>query len=213
MNFGNPVSTWIIDALSLIEKTVPFPLPWSEGTMVMAPPWLLLALGAAFLMGTLFYFFRLTNPAYLKKVNGYVDSENEFWHAACLLAMVTSLTPALAPLPTVVWLWGLPVGVVLYLVRAVTYGRRLAHNKLWYDLAHAAMLFGMWWMYAQPYKGENITWAFTGYWSWFGLYYLWRLLADLRKPNLLTFGQNIFHLLMALVMLVMTLWPMYLMIM
>jgi hypothetical protein len=198
---------------SVARFNMPFPLPWDEGTMVMAPPWLLLGLGATFLMGTLFYLFRLSNPAYLRKVNGYVDSENEFWHGVCLLAMVTSLTPPLAPVPTSVWLWGLPVGVLWYLYRAFTYGRRLPHNKQWYDFAHAAMLFGMWWMYAQPYHGQYVTWGFAAYWGWFGSYYVCRLFADLRKPNLLSFGQNVFHLLMALVMLVMTLWPNYLMVM
>ena len=172
-----------------------------------------MGLGMAFLIGTLFYLFRLCRPGYLTQVNGYVDSENEFWHGACLLAMATSLTPALAPVPTLVWLWVLPVGSLWYLLRAFTYGRRLAHNKQWYDFAHAAMLFGMWWMFAHPLSGVLVTGVFAAYWSWFGSYYGWRLCNDFKRPHWLTFGQDIFHFTMALVMVVMTVWPNYLMIM
>jgi hypothetical protein len=105
------------------------------------------------------------------------------------------------------------VGSVMYLLRAFTYGRRLPHNKQWYDFAHAAMLFGMWWMFAQPLSGALVTWAFAAYWSWFGSYYGWRIFKDFKQPHWLTFGQDIFHFTMAFVMVVMTVWPNYLMVM
>jgi len=164
-------------------------------------------LAGLFFAGTLFYVFRLLNAQYLRKVNGYHDRENEFWHGACLLGMVACLTPALMPLPETLWLYLFPVGTLWYLLRAFTWGRRLAYNKQWYDLAHAAMLFGMWWMFAAPLAHPAITVAFTAYWVWFGSYYAWRIREDFKNPHWLSFGQDIAHFGMAAVMAIMTVWP------
>jgi hypothetical protein len=185
----------------------------SMSAMVMAPQWLTMGLGAAFLCGAVYYLFRLCNPAYLTRLYGYADAENEFWHGTCLLAMVTMLTPRLVSIPNMVWVWVLPVGCFWYLLRSVSWGRRKPHNKLWYDLAHAAMFFGMWWMYAQPLSNElaAVHWAFVAYWGWFGSYYVVRLLGDLWKASWLAFWQDVFHLGMAVCMVVMTIWPTYLM--
>jgi hypothetical protein len=180
-------------------------------SMLMAPPWVPAGLAFAFLMGAVFYLFRLCNPAYLTRVNGYCDGENEFWHGVCLVAMVTALCPAMAPVPTAIWCYVLPSGSVWYLLRAATWGRKKPHNKLWYDIAHAAMFFGMWWMYFHPVSDPRITAAFLAYWTWFGSYYIVRLLGDLRHGHWLSTMQDVFHLGMASVMVVMTLAPMYLM--
>ena len=195
-------------------STMPMSAPMGgEMMMVMAPQWVTLGLGIAFLVGTLFYLLRLCRPAYLKRINGYADGENEFWHGLCLLAMTASLTPALVPLPVVVWLWILPVAVLWYLYRAFTYGRKLTYNKQWYDFAHAAMFFGMWWMFARPLSSPLVTVLFAAYWSWFGSYYGMRLVKDFKRPHWLSLGQDLFHFTMAVVMVIMTIWPNYLMIM
>lgn len=165
-------------------------------------------LGLGFLAGVLFYIFRLASPKYLRKVNGYWDPENEFWHGMCLLAMVTMLAPSLVQLFTAtVWLYTLPVGVIWYIIRAFGYGKRIPHNKQWYDFAHAAMLFGMWWMFAAPLSAPILTVLFAGYWSWFGGYYSTRIWSDFKKPHWLSFGQDIAHFVMAVVMVLMTLFP------
>lgn len=169
--------------------------------------WVSILLSLLFLGGTAFYLFRLISPGYLRTVNGYFDGENEFWHAACLLGMSGCLTPAWLPLPNLIWLCAFGIGTAWYVVRGFTYGRRLKHNKQWYDFAHAAMLFGMWWMFAQPLQHVLITVAFAAYWTWFGSYYVYRLSLDVKKPSWLAFGQDGAHLLMSVVMLVMTVWP------
>jgi thiol-disulfide isomerase/thioredoxin len=176
-------------------------------THSMSFDWVSVALSLLFLGGSFFYLFRLVSPGYLRKMNGYYDGENEFWHGACLLGMVACLTPTWLPVPAVVWLLLFAVGTVWYLVRALTYGRRLAYNKQWYDFAHAAMLFGMWWMFAQPIQHWLVNLAFGAYWLWFGSYYVYRLSLDFKKPSWLSFGQDGAHFMMALVMLIMTLWP------
>ena len=189
-------------------------MPMSD--MVMAPHWVMTALGLTFSVGVLFYLFRLCRPIYMARVNGYADNENEFWHGICLLAMIPMLTPQYVSVPAAVWVWFLPVGSLWYLRRALTYGRRLPYNKTWYDFAHAAMFFGMWWMYAHSRISDSpvFTWLFAGYWGWFGSYYLWRFCNDFRqKSSWLSFAQDVFHLTMAVVMVVMTVWPDYLMIM
>lgn len=169
--------------------------------------WVSPVLSLLFLSGAFFYIFRLFNPGLLRRVNGYFDRENEFWHGACLLGMVACLTPSWLPLPDLVWKVGFAVGTGWYLVRALTYGKRLPHNKQWYDFAHAAMLFGMWWMFANPIEHVLINVAFGAYWLWFGSYYVYRLWLDVHKPSLLAFGQDGAHFLMSFVMLIMTLWP------
>jgi hypothetical protein len=168
----------------------------------------LFCLGLFFFAGALFYLFRLAAPRYLRQVNGYWDAENEFWHGACLIAMTTMLAPSVVSLFTAtLWIYVLPVGVAWYLLRAFTYGKKLPFNKQWYDLAHAAMLFGMWWMFAAPIAHPAITALFAAYWTWFGSYYAVRLWGDFKKPHWLSFGQDIAHFTMALVMVLMTLWP------
>lgn len=169
--------------------------------------WITPALSLLFLSGAFFYVFRLLNRSLLMRINGYHDRENEFWHGACLLGMVACLTPAWLPVPNLLWSVGFAIGTVWYIVRALTYGKRLAYNKQWYDFAHAAMLFGMWWMFVHPIEHVLIDIAFAAYWLWFGSYYVYRLALDFKKPSVLAFGQDGAHFMMSLVMLVMTLFP------
>ncbi|MBX9942340.1 MAG: hypothetical protein K2Y32_23965 [Candidatus Obscuribacterales bacterium] len=168
---------------------------------------LIVGLSAWFALGAAFYFFRLFSPAYLRRVNGYFDVENEFWHGACLLGMVACLTPWVLPLPVLFWQVLFAVGTLWYLVRAYTWGKTRPFNKRWYDLAHAAMLGGMWWMFAMPVEHLFLTVAWAAYWTWFGGYYVYRVYNDFKKPHWLGFGQDIAHLTMAVVMVLMTIWP------
>jgi hypothetical protein len=64
---------------------------------------LILSLSAWFGLGAAFYVFRLVCSGYLKRVNGYFDRENEFWHGACMLGMVGCLTPWVLPWPALAW--------------------------------------------------------------------------------------------------------------
>lgn len=168
----------------------------------------LFLLGLVFFAGALFYMFRLSRPNYLRKINGYWDPENEFWHGMCLLSMVTMLSPSLVQLFTpTVWAYMLPIGICWYLIRAFTYGKKIPHNKQWYDFAHAAMLFGMWWMFVEPINNSIFTAIFAGYWTWFAGYYSTRIWADFKKPHWLSIGQNLAHFVMAVVMVLMTVAP------
>lgn len=171
----------------------------------------ILTLAVWFALGTAFYAFRLVSPAYLKRVNGYYDIENEFWHGACLLGMVACLTPWILPAPAMFWSILFGVGTVSYLVRAFTWGKSRPFNKQWYDFAHAAMLGGMGWMFASPVVHPLATIAWTAYWVWFGSYYLYRVWNDFKNSTgtfpWLGFGQDIAHLTMAIVMALMTVWP------
>jgi hypothetical protein len=160
-----------------------------------------------FFAGTIFYVFRFVNGSYMQRVNGYIDRENEFWHGVCLLGMSAMLTPQFFPLAGIYWAGIFGVGTIWFLVRAFTYGRKLSHNKQWYDFAHAAMLFGMGWMFAAPFSHPLVTVIMVLYWTWFGGYYLYRLSGDFKKPHWLTIGQDIAHFAMALVMVLMTIWP------
>lgn len=172
--------------------------------------WLAL-LSLFFFSGTLFYAFRFVAVGYMQRVNGYLDRENEFWHGVCLLGMSAMLTPQFVlpglPIAATYWAGLFAVGTIWFLVRAFTYGRKLSHNKQWYDFAHAAMLFGMGWMFAAPFDHTAITIVFALYWTWFGSYYLYRLAGDFKKPHWLTIGQDIAHFVMALIMVLMTIWP------
>lgn len=165
------------------------------------------ALAGFFLLGVPFYLYRFIARAYVTSVNGYFDRENEFWHAVCLAGMTACLAPTWFNIPDTIWIWMFPVGVLWYLVRAFTWGKTVPYNKQWYDFAHAAMLFGMWWMFAMPLAHPVITIGFTAYWLWFGSYYAYRIANDFKKPHWLTFGQDIAHFAMALVMALMTVWP------
>jgi len=167
----------------------------------------LAVLAGFFLVGTFFYCFRLYARNYVTSVNGYHDRENELWHGACLFGMVSCLEPTWYAFPAIVWQIVFAIGTVWYLVRAFTYGRKLPFNKQWYDFAHAGMLFGMWWMFTAPVSGVLITGLFTAYWSWFGSYYAVRIYNDFKKPHWLSFGQDIAHFVMALVMALMMLFP------
>ncbi len=164
-------------------------------------------LAGFFLLGALFYCFRLFSPKYLTKVNGYLDRENEVWHGACMVGMVSCLAPTWFGIADLFWQVTFAVGTVWYLVRAFTYGRTLPFNKQWYDFAHAAMMFGMWWMFAAPLSGIVVTVVFTAYWAWFGSYYAMRLYNDFKKPHWLSFGQDIAHFGMAVVMALMMVFP------
>ncbi len=175
----------------------------------MGVDWLSISLSIMFAGGVLFYLYRLFNPEVMRTANGYYDGENEFWHGACLLGMVACLSPAWVPLPSWVFMGTFAVGSYWYLIRALTYGRELSYNKWWYDWAHVAMNFGMFWMFAQPFDHWLVTAAFAAYWAWFGSYYLYRMYTlDRPNPTFLGIGQNFAHLLMAAVMFVMTVWPM-----
>lgn len=168
---------------------------------------LIYSLSAFFALGAGFYLFRLFSPSYLKQVNGYHDAENELWHGVCLLGMVGCLTPWVLPLPAIAWSVVFGAGTTWYLLRAFTWGKNLKYNKRWYDLAHAAMLGGMYWMFASPVVHPLVTAMWTAYWLWFGGYYVYRLIGDFKNPHWLGFGQDIAHLVMALVMALMMVWP------
>ncbi len=164
-------------------------------------------LAGFFLLGAVYYGFRFFNTKYLTKVNGYLDRENEVWHGACMGGMVSCLAPTWFGIADWFWQIAFAVGTAWYLVRAFTYGRSLPYNKQWYDFAHAAMMFGMWWMFAAPVSGIVVTVVFTAYWTWFGSYYAMRLYNDFKKPHWLSFGQDIAHFVMAVVMALMMVFP------
>ena len=164
-------------------------------------------LAGFFLIGALFYCFRLYARKYVTAVNGYHDRENELWHCLCMIGMVGCLEPGWYGAPNMVWQISFAIGTIWYLVRAFTFGRKLPYNKQWYDFAHAAMLFGMWWMFASPINSMVATTILTIYWIWFGSYYAMRLYHDCQKIHWLSLGQDMGHFVMAIVMALMMIFP------
>jgi hypothetical protein len=170
--------------------------------------WLEIILCSIFTAGTVFYFVRLISPKLVKKTLGYYDWENELWHGLCLLGMVVCFIPQAFPIPNSFWCYLFFLGGIWYLLRAYNWGLNLSHNKQWYDIAHSGMLFGMWWMFAQPSKNILLIALNAAFWLWSASYNLHLTYSNIRKNfKALIFGQDIAHALMALVMIGMTLAP------
>lgn len=178
----------------------------------MAPAWLIYTLGALFAAGAFIYLYRLLNAAAVKKVYGYHDWENEVGHGLCMASMAAMLAPVWLQLPAMFWTVTLSAGALWFLARALTWGRRLAHNKVWWwDWAHVGMLGGMALMYYPLALGSWFTGLQVVFWLWFSSYYAYETYHELKEPKLLYMQSNLSHLLMGVVMLIMTLWPMALM--
>ena len=67
-------------------------------------------LAGFFLLGALFYCFRLYARKYITSVNGYHDRENELWHCACMMGMVSCLAPTWYGIPDLFWLITFAIG-------------------------------------------------------------------------------------------------------
>jgi thioredoxin 1 len=178
----------------------------------MAPAWLIYTLGALFAAGALVYLYRLFNVSAVKKVYGYHDWENEIGHGLCMASMAAMLAPAALQLPAIFWTVTLSAGAVWFFARALTWGRKLAHNKVWWwDWAHVGMLSGMALMFHPLDLGAWFVGLQVAFWLWFSSYYAYETYHELKEPKLLYVQSNLSHLLMGVVMLIMTLWPMALM--
>lgn len=163
----------------------------------------------AFFAGSLFYLYRLFSAEKLLHLNGYFDAENEIGHLLCLLAMTFSLAPAsLQIVPAPVWAGIFSFGTIWFALRARLWGKNKTWNKEWYDWAHAGMCFGMFWMY-MPLSSHWLSTALIGaFWTWFAGYYFWLTYHDaVTRPHFLSLGQDIAHLAMGVVMLLMTFLP------
>lgn len=177
----------------------------------MAPEWFVFSLAAVFFAGACFYLYRLFAVTAVKKAYGYHDWENEIGHGICMLAMASSLAPAAFKLPTVFWTVSLSAGAVWFTARALTWGRKLPYNKAWWDWAHVGMLGGMALMFHPLNLGSWFTGLQIAFWLWFSGLYAYETYHELKAPKAFSLGSNLSHLLMGVVMLVMTLWPMALM--
>ncbi|MBA4078567.1 MAG: hypothetical protein C0508_26295, partial [Cyanobacteria bacterium PR.023] len=67
-------------------------------------------LAGFFLLGAVYYGFRFFNTKYLTKVNGYLDRENEVWHGACMVGMVSCLAPTWFGIADLFWQIAFAVG-------------------------------------------------------------------------------------------------------
>jgi hypothetical protein len=189
-------------------------MPMNMGQMsaYMAPTWFIYSLSALFFCATFFYLYRLANPAKLKSAYGYYDWQNEIAHALGAAAMAFAIAPpALQILPPQFWADLLSVGAIVFLVRALTWGRRLPYNKWWWDWAHFAMFVGMVFMFL-PIDVGAFSYVLEVFWLWFTFYYTYSLCHDLvTEPKPLFIGSDLSHLAKGAVMLVMTILPMALM--
>lgn len=180
-------------------------------TMSQTPEWLLVTLAALFFAGFGFYMYRLFAPAKVKSVYGYADRENEIGHGICMLSMAAMLAPTLIQLSASAWTYILSFGCVWFLLRAVTWGRKLPYNVWWYDWAHVGMLGGMTLMFHPLNLGMWFVILQLAFWGWFAAYYTKELYHDLKTPNMFSLGSDISHLSMGVAMFIMTAWPMALM--
>ncbi len=170
------------------------------------PDWLLYSMAALFFAGACFYLYRLVRPKVVQAAYGYYDWENEIGHGLCMLAMSAALAPAFMQPPAMFWTVVLSLGGAWFFLRALTWGRKLAHNKWWYDWGHVGMLFGMALMFANI-SGRVVVLIAGAFWLWFSLYNTYQTWIDRRSGNVLCIGSNLCHLTMGVVMFAMTTAP------
>lgn len=180
-----------------------------------APEWLIASVGVLFIGFAGFYLYRLFRPTKVKNAIGFFDWEGEAGHFICMLAMGSHLVPSLIPIPGIAWSWILGFGTLYYAARAMTWGKRLSYNKQWWDWTHSGMYLGMFTMFqALPISGLLLT-AFNGamllFWLWFSGYYVKDAVLDARAGKPLSFTSDLAHLSMGVAMLIMALFPAFLM--
>lgn len=177
----------------------------------MAPEWLLYSIAALFFAGACFYLYRLLRASTVKAVYGWYDWENEIGHGICMLAMASALAPPFLQLPAMFWAITLSLSGGWFLVRALTWGRKLPYNKWWSDWAHVGMCLGMALMFYPLNLGAWFVYLQQAFWLWFAGYYAYETYHDLKKPKALYIGSDLSHLAMGVVMFIMTTCPVALM--
>lgn len=179
--------------------------------MLMAPGWLITALGVFFLASTAFYLYRLLFDNQVRAAYGYSDWENEVGHGICMFAMSSHLLP-LFSWPQELWALILWVGAAWFTIRAATYGRFVSYpTKWWWDWNHAAMFAGMALMFSPVDFGAWFVLVQIVYWGGFALYYGYETLKDIPSGKPFSLGSNLAHFGMFAVMFVMTAFPNFLM--
>jgi hypothetical protein len=166
-------------------------------------------MSAGFLVGGLFYLYRLLFARPEKAVNGAWDIENEIGHALCMFGMVTMLTPSWFPLPSGLWVMVLGLGAAWFMARTVSWGLKRPGNKWWWDLTHVGMLGFMALMYAEV-SFPLVNFAAAVFWIYFFVYagyYSYDLRRSGYQPNWLEVGSDLAHITMGIAMFVMTVWP------
>lgn len=184
-------------------------MPNMDHSAYSLPEWFLLLLAAGFLAGACFYLYRIVFPARVKEHYGYYDLENEIGHTLCIGGMVTMLSPTLLPIAPSTWVWILGAGATWFLLRAFTWGRKLAHNRVLWDLIHVGMLGFMALMYS-GFTTPLLTVLGVAFWTYFiGYAVLWAYMTRKggRSGGYLEFGSDFAHIAMGIVMLLMTLFP------
>ncbi len=181
-----------------------------HGSNHLGPPeWLLCCLSMLFLSGACFYLYRILFSSRVKAFYGYVDIENEIGHGLCMAGMATMLAPALLPISSTLWGWILAVASAWFLLRAFTWGLKLPHNKIWWDLIHVGMLGLMSAMFFSI-SFTLLTYLASAFWVFFLSYAIyWAYLSRRggRSAGFLEFGSDLAHIAMGLSMFVMTVWP------
>ncbi len=180
-----------------------------------APEWLIASVGILFLGFAGFYLYRLFRPNMVKNAIGFFDWEGETGHFVCMLAMASHLASWLIPVPAIAWSWILGFGTLYYAARALTWGKRLSFNKQWWDWTHSAMFLGMFTMFQTLPLNPLLTTIFNGamllFWTWFSCYYVKDAVLDARAGKRLSFTSDLAHLSMGVVMLLMALFPAFMM--
>lgn len=181
----------------------------------VAPEWLIASIGILFLGFAGFYLYRLFRPTMVKNAIGFFDWEGEAGHFVCMLAMASHLVFWLIPVPAIAWSWILGFGTLYYAARAMTWGKRLSYNKQWWDWTHSAMFLGMFTMFQPLPLSPLLLTVFNGvmllFWAWFSGYYVKDAVLDARAGKSLSFTSDLAHLSMGVAMLVMSLFPAFLM--
>lgn len=185
----------------------------------MAPQWMLNTLAALFFAGFVFYMYRFLRPQTVRSIYDYTDWQNEIGHGVCMLSMASMLAPTVLPIPGTAWTWILGIGAVIFTIRALTWGKKVAALskdwKPWWDWAHVGMLAGMALMFHPLDLGSLwaplFLFAQQALWAFFACYYTRELVHDFPTGKALCIGSDLSHLSMGLAMFVMVTWPMALM--
>jgi hypothetical protein len=184
------------------------------GSHATAPAWLLLSLALWFAAGALFYLYRICSPKTVRaNYAGNWDLENEYSHGVCMLAMVSMVSPALLPIPFMIWAWVLGASSLWFGVRTFSWGLKRPNNKWWWDATHVGMLGFMALMFAgvsSPILAV-VSGAFWVYFTVYAAYYTYVLRRAGYNGGWLELGSDLAHITMGGVMFVMVVAPSWLM--
>jgi hypothetical protein len=157
-----------------------------------------------------FWGYRICSPNAVQRVQGWYDWESELAHQIPFIVMASGFGPINLHLPSNIWFAVLSVCTMRFLIRALTYGRKLPYNVWWWDWGHVGMFVFMGVDYL-PFKLPTLlSYPISSmrmiFWIWIISLNLRELYNDVKKaPKILFFGDDLSHIYMGVVNMLMLL--------